>query len=62
MVRIQLVRYWKRYFRKGRYQCKRYLFYLPVRLGDKLDRSVDYDVRLFGPLIVLVPKGMEFPL
>ncbi len=27
-----------------------------------MDRSVDYLVRLFGPLIVLVPKGMEFPL
>ena len=27
-----------------------------------MDRSVDYLVRLFGPAIVLVPEGAEFPL
>ncbi len=48
--------------RKGRYRCKRYLLYLPVAIGDQVDRSVDYLVRLFGPAIILVPKGTEFPL
>jgi hypothetical protein len=62
MVRVQLVRYWKRYLTKGRYRCRRYLFYVPVSLGDRLDRSVDYAIHLFGPLIVLVPKGMQFSL
>ena len=27
-----------------------------------MDRSVDYLVHLFGPAIVLVPEGTEFPL
>jgi hypothetical protein len=36
--------------------------YLPVAIGDRLDLSVDYFVRLFGPAIVFVPKDMEFPL
>ena len=48
--------------RKGRYRCRRYLLYLPVTIGDQVDRSVDYLVRLFGPAIVLIPKGTEFPL
>jgi|GEM_PF-2388510 hypothetical protein len=48
--------------RKGRYRCKRYLLYLPVAIGDQVDRSVEYLVRLFGPAIVLVPEGTEFPL
>jgi hypothetical protein len=48
--------------RKGRYRCKRYLLYLPVAIGDQVDRSVDYLVRLFGPAIILVPEGTEFPL
>jgi hypothetical protein len=48
--------------RKGRYRCKRYLLYLPVAIGDRLDLSVDYLVRLFGPAIVLVPKDAEFSL
>lgn len=48
--------------RKGNYQCKRYFFYVPVALGDRMDRSVDYVLRLFGPFVVLVPQGMEFPL
>lgn len=46
--------------RKGRYRCKRYLLYLPVAIGDQVDRSVDYFVRLFGPAIVLVPEGVDF--
>jgi len=62
LVRVQLVRYWKSYLRKGHYRCTRYLIYLPVRIGERLDRSVDYVVRLFGPLIVLIPKGMEVSL
>lgn len=48
--------------RKSRYRCRRYFFYVPVAIGEKVDRSVDYLIKLFGPLIVLVPKGMEFPL
>jgi hypothetical protein len=48
--------------RKGRYRCKRYLLYLPVAIGDRVDLSVDYLVRQFGPAIVLVPKGAEFSL
>ena len=48
--------------RKGRYHCKRYFLYLPVRVGEQVDRSLDYEVRLFGPFIVLVPKGIEFSL
>ncbi len=62
MVRIRVVWYWKRYMRKARYRCKRYFFYLPVAIGDRLDLSVDYLVRLFGPAIVLVPKDADFPL
>lgn len=62
MTRIRLVWYWKRYLRKGRYRCKRYLLYLPVAIGDRVDLSVDYLVRLFGPAIVLVPKGTESSL
>ena len=50
MARIQLVRYWKRYMRKVRYHCKRHSMYLQVAIGDQLDRSVDYVVRLFGGL------------
>jgi len=46
--------------RKGRYRCTRYVVYLPVSIGEKLDRSVDYAVRLFGPLIMLIPEGLEF--
>jgi len=57
-----LVWYWKRYMRKSRYRCKRYLLYLPVAIGDRVDLSVDYLVRLFGHAIVLLPKGTEFPL
>ncbi len=59
MVRIQLVRYWKWYLRKNRYRCRRYLFYVPVGIGERVDRSVDYVVRLFGSFIVLAPKGLE---
>ena len=61
-MRVRLVPYWKRYMRKARYRCKRYFLYLPVAIGDRLDLSVDYFVRLFGPAIVFVPKDMEFPL
>jgi hypothetical protein len=48
--------------RKARYRCKRYFFYLPVGIGDRLDLSVDYLARLFGTAIVLVPKDTEFSL
>jgi len=41
---------------KARYHCKRYLVYVPNAIGDALDTSVDYDVRLVDRLIVLTPK------
>ena len=62
MARIRLVWYWKRYMRKSRYRYKRYLLYLPIDIGDQLDLSVNYSVRLFGRMIVLVPEGTVFPL
>jgi hypothetical protein len=45
--------------RKSRYRYKRYLLYLPKAIGDLLDTRVDYVVRIFGPAIVLLPKGLE---
>jgi hypothetical protein len=45
--------------RKSRYRYKRYLLYLPKAVGDLVDTRVDYVVRLFGPAIVLLPKGLE---
>jgi len=59
MTRIRLVWYWKRYMRKSRYRYKRYLLYLPKAIGDLVDTRVDYVVQLFGPAIVLLPKGLE---
>jgi len=58
MVRIQLTRYRKRYLTKAVYNCKRYFFYIPVRLGERLDLSIDYQVELRPPYIVLIPKNM----
>ncbi len=45
--------------RKSRYRYKRYFFYLPKTIGDLVDTKVDYAVQLFGPAIVLLPKGLE---
>jgi hypothetical protein len=45
--------------RKSRYRYKRYLLYLPKAIGDIVDTKVDYVVQLFGPAIVLLPKGLE---
>jgi hypothetical protein len=59
MVRIQLVKYRKRYLTKAIYNCKRYLFYVPVDLGEKLDPSVDYEVRFYDPYIILIPKNLS---
>jgi hypothetical protein len=44
--------------RKRRYRCKRYLVYLPKAIGDLVDTQADYDVRIFGPAIVIFPKGL----
>ena len=44
---------------KRRYLCKRYLLYLPVAIGDVVDTSLDYIAQLFGPAIVIIPKGHE---
>jgi hypothetical protein len=45
--------------RKSRYRYKRYLLYLPKAIGDLVDTKVEYVVQLFGPAIVLLPKGLE---
>jgi len=45
--------------RKNRYRYSRYLLYLPKSIGDAVDRNVEYVVRVFGPAIVLLPKGLE---
>jgi hypothetical protein len=45
--------------RKSRYRYSRYLVYLPKAIGDLVDTRVDYVVQLFGPAIVLLPKGLE---
>jgi hypothetical protein len=45
--------------RKSRYRYKRYLVYLPKSIGDVVDTKADYFVQLFGPAIVLLPKGLE---
>ena len=45
--------------RKSRYRYKRYLVYLPKAIGDLLDLRIEYVVQLFGPAVVLLPKGLE---
>ena len=45
--------------RKNRYRCKRYLLYLPVAIGDAIDTSLDYTAKLFGPFLIILPKGAE---
>jgi hypothetical protein len=45
--------------RKSRYRYKRYLIYLPKAIGNLVDTKVEYVVQLFGPAIVLLPKGLE---
>jgi hypothetical protein len=57
MPRIRVAKYTKRYMTKAVYHYKRYLFYLPLAIGEKLDLSVDYDVQFHDPIIVLVPKS-----
>jgi hypothetical protein len=59
LVRIRAVWYWKRYMRKSRHRYKRYMVYLPKAIGDLLDLRIEYVVRLFGPAVVLLPKGLE---
>jgi hypothetical protein len=43
---------------RARYHCKRYLLPLPKSIGDTLDTSVDYDLRLNDQLIVITPKKL----
>jgi hypothetical protein len=45
--------------RKSRYRYKRYIVYLPKAIGDLLDLRIEYVVQLFGPAVVLLPKGLE---
>ena len=59
MARLRVVWYWKRYMRKSRYHYKRYFLPVPKAIGDMLDAKVEYAVRLFGPAIVYLPKGLE---
>jgi hypothetical protein len=35
------------------------MVYLPKAIGDLLDLRIEYVVRLFGPAIILLPKGLE---
>jgi len=44
---------------KCRYRYNRYLIYLPKAIGDAVDTKVEYVARVFGPAIVLLPKGLE---
>jgi len=44
---------------KAVYNYKRYLFYLPIRIGDSLDLSIDYEVQFQDPIIVLMPKNYK---
>ena len=45
--------------RKNRYRCKRYRLFLPKVIGEALDTEAEYVVRLIGPAVVIVPKGLE---
>ncbi len=45
--------------RKNRYRYKRYLVYLPKAIGDLADTKADYIFKMFGPAIVMLPKGLE---
>jgi hypothetical protein len=45
--------------RKSRHRYKRYMVYLPKAIGDLLDLRIEYVVSLFGPAIILLPKGLE---
>jgi hypothetical protein len=35
------------------------MVYLPKAIGDLLDTKIEYVVQLFGPAVVLLPKGLE---
>jgi hypothetical protein len=59
MGRITAVRYKKRYMTKAVYTCKRYTFYIPVAIGDRLDLSIDYEVQFQDPVILLTPKNLK---
>jgi len=41
---------------KARYRYRRYLVYLPISVGNALDTSIDYEVKLVDKLIVIMPK------
>lgn len=59
MARIGVVTYKKRYMTKAVYNYKRYSFYLPIRIGESLDLSIDYEVQFQDPIIVLIPKNYK---
>ena len=44
---------------KARYRYYRYLFYIPISIGEKLDTTIDYDVRIVDKLIILIPKHLR---
>ena len=58
-MRIRVERYCERYMRKAIYHYKRYYLPIPKAIGDLLDAKVEYAMRLFGPAIVYLPKGLE---
>lgn len=56
MPKVRVVYYWKKYLTKARYRYKRYILLLPKSIGDKVDTSIDYEVKLVDELIVITPK------
>lgn len=43
---------------KAVYKCKRH-FYIPRRVGEPLDLSVEYGVEFRGPGLILAPKKLK---
>lgn len=58
-MRIQFVRYHKRYLTKAVHECRRYFFYIPVHLAERIDPSADYEVQLREPYVIFVPKQID---
>jgi len=56
MPRVRVIYYWKKYLTKARYRYKRYILLLPKSIGDQVDTSIDYEVKLVDKLIVITPK------
>ena len=59
MARVRCVKYRKRYLTKAVYEYKRYLVYLPIRVGEQLDPQVDYEVQYREGCIIFMPKQLK---